>query len=269
MSATDLDLTTDLTFALEFADAADTITRDRFRAADLAVSLKPDRTHVTDADQAVEQAIRARLESARPGDSIYGEEFGTVGDSRRQWIIDPIDGTANFLRGVPVWSTLIALAVDGSPVLGVVSMPALGRRWWAATGRGAFTRDLDGGERRIRVSDVGDLQHASVALSGIDRFEQAGRLGQYLDLSRRAWRTRDYSDALPYMFLAEGVVDVAGEFDLQPYDMAALFPIVEEAGGRLTSFDGEVGPWHGSALATNGKLHPTLIELFTPEQESP
>ncbi|MBX3094528.1 MAG: histidinol phosphatase, partial [Cryobacterium sp.] len=186
----------------------------------------------------------------------------TVGDSPRQWIIDPIDGTANFLRGVPVWSTLIALAVDATPVLGIVSMPALGRRWWAATGRGAFTRDLDGGERRIRVSDVGELEHASVALSGIDRFDQAGRLEQYLDLTRRVWRTRDYSDALPYMFVAEGVVDAAGELDLQTYDMAALFPIVEEAGGQMTSLDGEAGPWHGSALATNTRLHSSLIELF-------
>lgn len=263
MTHTDFDLPADLALALELADAADEITRNRFRAVDLAVSLKPDRTHVTDADKAVEQELRTRLESARPKDSIFGEEFGTIGDSARQWIIDPIDGTANFLRGVPIWSTLIALAVDGVPVLGVVSMPALGRRWWAATGHGAFTRDLDGGERRIRVSDVDELQHASVTLSGIDRFEQAGRLDQYLDLTRRVWRTRDYSDALPYMFLAEGVVDVAGEFDLQPYDMAALFPIIEEAGGRLTSFAGDAGPWHGSALATNGKLHSTLIDLFT------
>lgn len=262
MTPVDSDLDADLTLALELADAADAITRDRFRAVDLAVSLKPDRTHVTDADKAVEQAIRVHLESQRPADSIYGEEFGTVGDSRRQWIIDPIDGTANFLRGVPVWSTLIALAIDGTPVLGVVSMPALGRRWWAATGRGAFTRDLDGGERRIRVSDVGELEHASVAFSGIDRFDQRGRLDQYLDLMRRVWRTRDYSDALPYMFVAEGVVDAAGELDLQPYDMAALFPIIEEAGGQMTSFDGEVGPWNGSALATNTRLHSSLIELF-------
>lgn len=248
-------LASDLQFALELADLADAISHDRFRAADLEVSMKPDMTEVSDADRAVEASIRESIETNRPGDSIYGEEYGTVGDSRRQWIIDPIDGTSNFVRGVPVWSTLIALAVDGVPVLGVVSAPALGRRWWGADGLGAHTRDLDGSERSIRVSGVADLAHASIALSGLDRFEQAGRLENYLDLMRKVWRTRDYSDAWPYMMVAEGAVDVAGEFDLQPYDMAALFPIVAEAGGTFTSMGGEAGPWHGSALATNGLLH--------------
>ncbi|HRN30052.1 MAG TPA: inositol monophosphatase family protein, partial [Terrimesophilobacter sp.] len=223
--------------------------------------------HVTDADQAVERALRERIERERPGDAILGEEYGTVGDSPRQWILDPIDGTANFLRGVPVWSTLIALAIDGVPVLGVVSMPALSRRWWAATGLGAHTRDIGGGERSIRVSDVARLADASIALSGIDRFEQAGQLDNYLALTRRVWRSRDYSDALPYMFVAEGVVDAAGEFDLQTYDMAALFPIIEEAGGTMTSFDGKPGPWHGSALASNTMLHSALIDSFTHPKE--
>src|SRR5690606_21377988 len=135
------------------------------------------------------------------------------------------------------------------------------------TGSGAFTRDIDGRERSIRVSDVDELENASAALSGIDRFEHAGKLEHYLELSRRVWRTRDYSDALPYMFVAEGVVDVAGEFDLQPYDMAALFPIIDEAGGQMTSLDGKKGPWHGSALATNAMLHSTIIELFTTPKE--
>ena len=255
-------LASDLQFALELADLADAISHDRFRAADLEVSMKPDMTEVSDADRAVEASIRESIEANRPGDSIYGEEYGTIGDSRRQWIIDPIDGTSNFVRGVPVWSTLIALAVDGAPVLGVVSAPALGRRWWGADGLGAHTRDLDGSERSIRVSGVTDLAHASIALSGLDRFEQAGRLENYLELMRKVWRTRDYSDAWPYMMVAEGVVDVAGEFDLKPYDMAALFPIVAEAGGTLTSMDGEAGPWHGSALATNGLLHDAVREIL-------
>jgi histidinol-phosphatase len=256
-------LDSDLDLALSLADLADAISQDRFRAADLEVSMKPDMTEVSDADRAVEAALRESIETNRPGDSIYGEEFGTVGDSPRQWILDPIDGTSNFVRGVPVWSTLVALAVDGVPVLGVVSAPALGRRWWGADGLGAHTRDLDGGERRIRVSGVGDLEHASIALSGLDRFDRAGRLENYLDLMRRVWRTRDYSDAWPYMMVAEGVVDVAGEYDLQPYDMAALFPIVSEAGGTLTSMDGEAGPWHGSALATNGLLHEAVRGVLT------
>ena len=252
----------DLTFARELADLADSISHDRFRAADLVVSMKPDMTHVTDADNAVEEAIRESIAATRPGDSIYGEEFGTIGDSSRQWIIDPIDGTANFVRGVPVWTTLIALAVDGVPVLGVVSAPALGRRWWGAVGLGAHTQDIDGSERSIRVSEVSDLADASASLSGLDRFEKEGRLDNYLAFARSVWRTRDYSDAWPYMMVAEGIVDIAGEYDLQPYDMAALFPIVSEAGGMLTAMDGESGPWHGSALATNGLLHDEVRSLL-------
>lgn len=255
-------LADDLELALSLADAADAISARRFRAADLAVTTKPDRTPVTDADQAVERAIREGIAEARPGDAIYGEEYGTEGDSPRQWIIDPIDGTANFLRGVPVWATLIALAVDGVPKLGVVSMPAFHRRWWGAAGLGAHTREVDGTIRDVRVSAVGLLADASLACSGLDRFEQDGRLEQYLQLTRQAWRTRDYGDAWAYMLVAEGVVDVAGEADLQPYDMAALIPVIEGAGGRFTSLDGETGPWHGSALATNGLLHETMLAGF-------
>lgn len=253
----------DLTFALGLADLADAISFDRFHAADLVVTMKPDMTHVTDADRAVENAIRESITTNIPGDAVYGEEFGTVGESSRQWIIDPIDGTANFVRGVPVWSTLISLAVDSVPVLGVVSAPALGRRWWAAHGLGAFTREIDGTEHRIHVSKVAHLKDASLSLSGMGRFEAAGKLDQYLELSRTVWRTRDYSDAWPYMLVAEGAVDVAGEFDLQPYDMAALFPILSEAGGRMTSMGGEEGPWHGSALATNGLLHDAVRTVLT------
>jgi histidinol-phosphatase len=262
MAASANDLARDLEFALSLADLADAISHDRFRAADLEVTMKPDLTEVTDADRAVEASIREAIEQNRPGDSIFGEEFGTVGDSARQWILDPIDGTSNFVRGVPVWSTLVALAIDGVPVLGVVSAPALGRRWWAAEGLGAHTRDIDGGERDIRASGVTDLADASVSLSGLDRFERAGRLENYLALARQVWRTRDYSDAWPYMMVAEGVVDVAGEYGLQTYDMAALFPIVQEAGGTLTAMDGAPGPWHGSALATNGLLHDAVREVL-------
>ncbi|MBX3103379.1 MAG: histidinol phosphatase [Cryobacterium sp.] len=255
-------LADDLQFALSLADIADAISLDRFRANDLEVSLKPDHTQVSDADKAVEASLRESIEINQPRDAIYGEEYGTVGSSTRQWIIDPIDGTANFVRGVPVWTTLIALAIDGDPVVGVVSAPALGRRWWAARGLGAHTRDIDGTIRGIRVSRVNSLSETSVAMSGLDRFEQEGKLEHYLNLARKVWRTRDYSDAWPYMMVAEGVVDVAGEYGLQPYDMAALFPIVQEAGGLLTSMQGEQGPWHGSALATNGILHEQIRTAF-------
>ena len=257
----DHSLAADLAFALELADIADTISAERFRSLDLEVTTKPDRTPVTDADRAVEQAIRARLAAERSDDSILGEEFGTEGDSARQWIIDPIDGTAGFLRGVPVWSTLIALAVDGVPVVGVVSAPALGKRWWAATGSGAWVRDADG-ERSIRVSGVSQLADASLSYNSIQQWDAHGHVDQLVALTRQVWRTRAYGDMWSYMMLAEGLIDVAGEYDLQPYDMAALVPIVEEAGGRFTSMTGEPGPWHGSALATNSLLHDAVLRAL-------
>jgi histidinol-phosphatase len=246
---------------------ADAISLDRFRANDLAVTMKPDMTHVTDADRAVESALTAAIADSRSGDAILGEEFGTSGESTRQWIVDPIDGTANYVRGVPVWATLISLAIDGVPVVGVVSAPALNRRWWAAKGLGAFVDESLGSEttrsaRRIHVSAVSNLGDASASCSGLRRWEQAGRLEQFLELSRSVWRTRDYGDMWPYMMVAEGLVDIAGELDLKPWDMAALMPIVQEAGGTFTSLDGEDGPWHGSALATNGLLHPAAGELL-------
>lgn len=252
----------DLRLALRLADAADAISRERFRAMDLVVDTKPDRTPVTDADRAVEEAIRGLLASERPDDAILGEEFGTSGDASRQWILDPIDGTAHFLRGVPIWATLIALAVDGVPVVGVVSSPALGKRWWAAKGSGAWVAD-DGAEqpRRLRVSGVAALGDATFSYNSIQQWEGAGRLDQVLELARSVWRDRAYGDAWPYMLVAEGLIDGAGEFDVKPYDLAALVPVVEEAGGRFTSADGEPGPWHGSSLATNGILHDEVLRI--------
>jgi histidinol-phosphatase len=261
-------LADDLTLGLELADAADAISMARFEALDLVVTTKPDRTPVTDADQAVERAIRDLLAQRRPTDGILGEEFGTAGSTSRQWIIDPIDGTAGFLRGIPIWGTLIALAVDGVPVLGVVSSPALGKRWWAALGGGAWSSDArfpDAAPKRLTVSGVATLADASLSYNSIQQWDTAGRLDGLIALSRQVWRTRAYGDMWSYMLLAEGHLDIAGEFDLQPYDMAALVPIVQEAGGRFTSVDGEDGPWHGSALATNGRLHEiTLAALAAP-----
>jgi histidinol-phosphatase len=258
------DLQPDLQFAHRLADAADALSLARFRADDLVVTTKPDLSPVSDADKAVEQALRSAIGHDRPGDSILGEEFGTIGESHRQWIIDPIDGTKNYVRGVPVWATLIALAIDGVPQVGVVSAPALGKRWWAAKGGGAWMRDavLGDDERSIRVSAVADLADASASCSGLTRWEAAGKLDNYLALSRAVWRTRDYGDMWPYMMVAEGRVDVAGELDLQVYDMAALIPIVEEAGGTFTSVGGEPGPWHHSAVATNGRLHDAVLTIL-------
>jgi histidinol-phosphatase len=253
-------LTDDLSLALALAGDADLISLDRFTSLDLVVTTKPDRTPVTDADQAVERSIRAGIAAARPTDAILGEEYGTEGDSARQWIIDPIDGTANFLRGVPIWGTLISLAIDGVPVVGVVSSPALGKRWWAARGHGAWTGVHGEEPRALAVSGVASITDASISYNNIQGWDQFGHLDALVALTRDVWRARSIGDMWSYMLLAEGALDVVGEFDLKPYDMAALVPIIEEAGGKFSSLDGEIGPWHGSALATNGHLHAAVLE---------
>jgi len=256
-------LAADLDLALRLADAADRISLGRFRDRDLHVETKPDRSPVTEADLAVERAIREALAVERPADGILGEEYGTEGDTARQWIVDPIDGTANYLRGVPVWGTLIALAVDGVPRVGVVSSPALGRRWWAAAGGGAWTADAPGAEpRRMRVSGVVDLEHASLSFQSIAQWDQAGYLDRLIALTRRIWRDRAYGDMWSYMLLADGLVDAVGEFGVKTYDLAALIPIVEEAGGTFTSVDGTPGPGNGSSLASNGLIHAALLEAL-------
>jgi histidinol-phosphatase len=260
----------DLAFARSLADTADAIALERFHAADLHVELKADNTHVTDADQAVERALRERIAAERPDDTFLGEETtaasgGTATSSgHRQWVVDPIDGTANYLRGVPVWATLISLAIDGVPAVGVVSAPALGKRWWAATGLGAWGSDVLRPETldepmALRVSGVADLADASLSYNSLQQWDDDGRTDALLALSRQVWRTRAYGDMWSYMLVAEGVLDVAGEPDMKPWDMAALVPIVEEAGGRFSSLEGAPGPWHGSALATNGVLHDQVV----------
>ena len=258
----------DLELALELAELADRIALERFRSADLAVATKPDRTFVTESDLAVERALRDRLAESRPEDGILGEEYGREDRGSRQWIIDPIDGTSNFLRGVPVWGALIALAVDGVPIVGVASMPTFGRRWWAARGHGAWTNvpdaaaagsDAGSPDRRIQVSGVSALADASLSFQSIAQWRDAGRLPALLALGEAVWRDRAYGDLWSYMLLAEGLVDIVGEFDVKEYDLAALVPIVEEAGGRFTSIDGEPGHAHGSALATNGLLHDRVL----------
>jgi histidinol-phosphatase len=252
----------DLALALRLADAADAVSMSRFDAADLDVSAKPDASFVTEADLATERAIRAVLDAERPQDGVLGEEFGAEGATARRWVIDPIDGTHNYLRGIPVWATLIALSRDGAPVLGVVSQPAIGRRWWAAEGAGAWTNTPEGGVRRIRVSGVDDLSRASVSFQSIEQWEQAGHLPALLALSRAVWRDRGYGDALPYMWLAEGRLEMVAEFDVKEYDLAALAPIVREAGGRFGSYEGDDAVTAGSSLATNGVLHESFLGLL-------
>ena len=246
----------DLALALELADTADQISLQRFRALDLKVETKPDRSPVTDADKAVEAALKAILAEKAPTDALIGEEYGSSdGSTNRTWIIDPIDGTANYLRGVPVWATLIALSIDGKPTVSVVSAPALGRRWWAAPGIGAHTREIDGTERQITVSGISELENASLSYNNLQLWDQSGKLPQLIDLSRKIWRTRAYGDFWSYMLLAEGSVDIVAEHDLKIYDIAALVPVVELAGGKFSDLAGDLTVASSSVLATNGKLH--------------
>jgi histidinol-phosphatase len=256
------DYTDDLRLAHVLADDADSLTQARFKALDLHVMSKPDLTPVSDADHAVEEGIRRTLSRVRSRDAVLGEEQGSVGHSQRRWVVDPIDGTKNFVRGVPVWATLIALIVDDEVVLGVVSAPQLQRRWWASVGNGSWTGRSLHKATQIHTSDVRRLEDASLSYSSLSGWEQQGRLEDFLSLSRRCWRTRAYGDFWSYMLVAEGAVDLAAEPELELYDMAALDVIVREAGGDFTSLDGTPGPFGGNAVASNGHLHEAALAFL-------
>ena len=246
----------DLSLALSLADAADSLALPRFDAHDFAVESKPDLTPVTEVDRAVEQLVSQRLADERPDDALLGEELGPRGsEGGRRWIIDPIDGTKNFVRGVPVWATLIGLYDGEEPLVGVVSAPALGLRWWASAGGGAFRSVRGGQAQRLGVSRVGDLADASVSYSSLSGWQERGLWDGLLGLFDDVWRTRAYGDFWSYMMVAEGVVEIAAEPELELYDMAALVPIVTEAGGTFTGLDGRSGPFGGDAIASNGLLH--------------
>ena len=258
-------MSADLELALELADEADALTLARFRAADLVVDTKPDLTPVSEADRAVEERLRHQLARARPGHGVLGEEMGDhagtpfghgagAGTGWR-WVVDPIDGTKNYVRGVPVWATLIALQDDRArTVVGVVSAPALGRRWWAARGEGAFA---DGDP--IGVSKVATLADASLSYASLSGWEAAGRGDAFLALTRRFWRTRAYGDFWSHVLVAEGAVDVAAEPEVTLWDLAALQVIVEEAGGRFTDLGGTSTAAGGSAVTSNGRLHDEVL----------
>jgi histidinol-phosphatase len=251
----------DLTLALTLADRADALTAARFGALDLRVDTTPDLTPVTDADRAVETDLRETLARERPDDGVVGEEFGgTTSFSGRQWVIDPIDGTKNFVRGVPVWASLIALLEDGVPVVGAVSAPALQRRWWAARGRGAFVAVDGAPPRRLSVSSVADLGSASLSFSSLTGWAQLGVRERFIDLTDAVWRVRAFGDFLSYCLVAEGAVDIAAEPEVSVWDLAALDILVREAGGTLTGLDGTGGPHQGSAVATNGALHQRVLD---------
>ncbi|HEX2363365.1 MAG TPA: histidinol-phosphatase [Jiangellaceae bacterium] len=252
----------DLRFAHVLADDADAQTMQRFRARDLRVDTKSDTSPVTDADRTAEEAIRRMLSRARPRDAVIGEELGSEGWGSRRWVIDPIDGTKSYLRGVPVWATLIALMVEDDVVAGVVSAPALGRRWWAARGTGAWTGKSLAAATRCQVSNVDSLSQASLSYSSLTDWEESGRLEAFLRLMRTCWRTRAYGDFWSYMLLADGAVDIATEPSLALHDMAAPAVIVEEAGGRFTDLNGKPGPLGAAALATNGSLHDEVLAII-------
>jgi histidinol-phosphatase len=257
------DFNDDLRLAHILADAADAATMERFKALDLKVETKPDMTPVSEADKRAEELIRGQLGRARPRDAVLGEEYGTEGTGPRRWVVDPIDGTKNYVRGVPVWATLIALMVRGEGgdegVVGVVSAPALGRRWWAAKGTGAYTGRSLSSATRLHVSNVRDLRDASFSYSSLSGWEEQGRLGGFMDLTRDVWRTRAYGDFWSYMMVAEGSVDICAEPELSLWDMAACEVVVREAGGRFTSLDGVPGPYGGNAAASNGLLHEEML----------
>ena len=269
----------DLTLALELADTADRITLARFQAADLRVDRKPDRTPVTDADTATEDALRAVLTTRRPEDAVLGEERGlapgtpapgstTAGSRERSWILDPIDGTKNFSRGMPVWATLIALTEGGKPTVGVVSAPALGRRWWASAGGGAFAGNPAnpdhpaGATRRISVSRVSHLSDACLSTTELSTWAELGALPRYLDLAGRCWVVRAFGDFWQHVLVAEGAIDLGIDGEANAWDLAAVQLIVTEAGGRFSDLAGVARFDGGSGVSSNGLLHDAALAVL-------
>jgi histidinol-phosphatase len=236
----------------------------RFRAHDLHVETKPDLTPVSEADRAVEHEVRARLAADRPDDAILGEELGETGSgAARRWIIDPIDGTKSYVRGVPAWATLLALEVDGEMVVGVVSAPALGRRWWAARGQGAFA---DGD--RIHVSEVHALEDAHVCAPNEREFEPRGLGDAWREIARQSWRPVGFADFWGHMLVAEGAADAMIEPVLALWDVAALRPIVEEAGGRLSDLTGTGWADEAPCVTSNGALHDEILSILNASDAS-
>ena len=265
MSQSARDLNSDLELALRLADIADEISLARYQALDLIVETKPDSSPVTDADKAVETAIRNEILKVRSEDLVVGEEYGSPDSlaGKYYWVIDPIDGTKNYLRGVPTWATLIGLVdPSGEVVVGVVSAPALARRWWAAKGLGAKTQFKAGSNAGaisdLKVSKVSKLSDASVSYS--DLIGWGERKNKFVALQEKVWRTRGHGDFWSHMLVAEGAVDIAVEPSLSLWDMAALDVIVREAGGKFTNIDGKDGPHGASAISSNGLLHGAFLK---------
>lgn len=255
----------DLRLAMDLADAADKVAMRHYLSADLDVETKPDKSPVTNADKETEQVIRAGLRKHRPDDGVWGEEFGDQGTADRRWIVDPIDGTKNYLRGVPVWCTLIGLQSGEGFAVGVASAPAMGRRWWAVSGGGAWTRDVDQRVRRLSCSAVREVADASFSYSDEEYWRERGSYAGLRQLIEKSWRTRAYGDFLSHVLVAEGAVDIAAEPALMPWDMAALIPIVTESGGTITAFDGQPPLVGGCAVSTNGHLQDAVLSMLQSE----
>jgi histidinol-phosphatase len=244
----------DLAFALSLADLADEITIRHFRSPQLAVETKPDRTPVSAADREAEEAMRDAIARERPGEAVVGEEYGDDGGGSARWIVDPIDGTKHFVRGIPLWATLIALERDGALAAAVVSAPALATRWWASAGEGAFANG-----RPIRVSSVVALEQASFSHAGVGSFDRQGHGTALRELCGRAWMERAYGDFWQHMLVAEGRLDFAVEATVNLWDLAPVQLIVEQAGGRFTDFGGAARSDGGSGLSSNGLLHEEVL----------
>ncbi|HVV37073.1 MAG TPA: inositol monophosphatase family protein [Acidimicrobiales bacterium] len=251
----------ELDFVLSLADAADKISTKWFRAKDLPVEAKPDDTPVSVADREVEEKLRKLISKKHSDSGIIGEEFGVLEASSggTRFVIDPIDGTKNYVRGVPVWATLIALECDGALEVGVVSAPALGYRWWGVRGEGAWRN----GEA-IHVSDTATIEEAFLSSDSYTTFRQHGPArGDAFDaLVARCARTRGFGDFWSHMLVAEGAVDIAVEPEVTLWDLAASSVIVEAAGGRFSDLAGNPGPGGGSCIATNGVLHDAVVEAL-------
>jgi histidinol-phosphatase len=250
----------DVELALALADEADAITLPPFEARRFTVDHKSDRTEVTEIDRAAESAIVARLRTERGDHGVIGEEHGASGaTSSWQWLIDPIDGTSGYVRGIPVWATLIALTHEGQVVVGVVSAPALGRRWWASRGGGTMANG-----RPCRVSDVIELADAQVSVTFSDGWEELGLTPALVGLATGARRARGFGDFWQHALVAEGALDVAIDaVGVAPYDVAAVRLLVEEAGGRFTDRHGTPTHDSGTAISTNGLLHDEVLRRLT------
>jgi len=259
------ELDTALAVAQSVADAADAYTLPHFEARDFTVDWKQNQTEVSEIDRNAELQIVDALRAEFPDDDVFGEEHGLVGpgDAQRRWVVDPIDGTSGYVRGIPVWATLIGLLDAGRPVLGLVSAPALGVRWWGGQGIGAHVRNPRGVERPMSVSAVSEFTEAQVSITHSSGWEALGLTGALVELQQRARRSRGMGDFWQHMLVAEGAMDVAVDaIGVAPYDLAALLPIVEAAGGRFTDRHGEATHEHDSAVSSNGRLHDEVISVL-------